>query len=185
VSRRPPDRDPARGGFAELRDEVRPLAGRAELRPPPAPPAAPPRAGSREPRRFALEEAGTAGRAEDVSRKILAKLRAGAFPPEREIDLHGLAAHEAERRLVRAVRDAWRAGQRCLLAIHGRGVHSESRAVLKALLPGWLVSPPLADLVQAWAAAPTALGGAGATLVLLRRARAVSSAAVRGGEPDE
>jgi DNA-nicking Smr family endonuclease len=75
-----------------------------------------------------------------------------------------------------------------VLAIHGRGLHSEARAVLRRALPEWLQAAPLADLVLAFASAPPALGGPGATLVLLRRERdrAVSSAAAeRGGEQDE
>ena len=189
MSRRRPD-DPERG-FADALGGVRPLAERDRLRPPPPPrEPLPPRAPSRGPRRFAVEATGEelVGRAEGVSRAILDRLRRGDPPPEREVDLHGLAPREAERRLARAILDARRAGERCVLAIHGRGLHSGSPAVLRALLPEWLQATPLAGLVLAFASAPRAQGGAGATLVLLRRERggAVSSAAPgRGGEHDE
>lgn len=190
MSRRPPaGDDPARGGFADALGGVRPLRGRDKLRPPPEPGQAPhARASRREPRRFAVEAQGgeIAGRAEDVSRALLAQLRAGDFPPEREVDLHGRAAREARALLVRALDAARRAGERCVLVIHGRGLHSESGAVLRSALPEWLQQAPLANLVLAFASAKPARGGAGATLVLLRRTRAVSSAASgQGGEQDE
>jgi DNA-nicking Smr family endonuclease len=129
-----------------------------------------------------------AGRAEDVSRAALAKLRAGDVAPDREVDLHGLPARDARRRLERALRDAEAAGERCVLVVHGRGVHSESRAVLRSALPEWLQEFPHSERVLAFASAPRALGGAGATLVWIRRVRepAVSSAANRRrGEQDE
>jgi DNA-nicking Smr family endonuclease len=53
--------------------------------------------------------------------------------------------------------------------IHGRGQHSAAEPVLKRQLPDWLTAPPLAAHVLAFSPAPTRLGGAGATLVLLRR----------------
>jgi DNA-nicking Smr family endonuclease len=143
-----------------------------------------------EPRRFVVEVSGdlVTGRPEDVSRAILAKLRAGDADPDREVDLHGLVARDARRRLARALREAHEAGERCVLVVHGRGVHSESRAVLRDALPGWLQDAPHAGFVLAFASAPRALGGPGATLVWLRRVRerAVSSAAPRRtGEQDE
>lgn len=176
--RRAADPPPAAaGGNAFSLDGVRPLAGRNELRPPPAP--VPPRPAPREPRRFAVQADGSrvSGRADDVSRKLLAKLRAGGFPPEREIDLHSLASRAARSALERALAEAQAHDLRCVLVIHGRGARSPEGAVLREALPGWLQGPALADRVMAFASAPPDLGGQGATLVLLRRARAVSSAA--------
>jgi DNA-nicking Smr family endonuclease len=142
-----------------------------------------------EPRRFVVEVSGdtVAGRPEDVSRALLAKLRAGDAEPDREVDLHGLVARDARRHLASALREARAAGERCVLVVHGRGLHSESRAVLRDALPAWLQEPPHADFVLAFASAPRALGGPGATLVWLRRMRerVVSSAAPRSGEQDE
>jgi DNA-nicking Smr family endonuclease len=170
------------GSFAELARETRPLADRRKLRPPPQGPAvSAPRAAAAAPRHFVVEASaqGASGRAADVSRAVLAKLAAGDFGPDREVDLHGLRARAARERLVRELESAHRAGARCVGVIHGRGLHSESGAVLREALPGWLQQPPLAELTLAFARAPRALGGPGATLVLLRRARgpAVSSAA--------
>jgi DNA-nicking Smr family endonuclease len=138
-------------------------------------------------KRFESGDTPGSGRAEDVSRAILAKLRRGAHTPEREVDLHRLDARAARRRLESELAAAVRAGERCVLVIHGRGLHSEAGAVLRDALPVWLAAAPLADRVMAFAPAPRDRGGSGATLVLLRRQRApqVSSAASEDGDSDE
>jgi DNA-nicking Smr family endonuclease len=130
-------------------------------------------------KRFETGESPGSGRAEDVSRAILAKLRRGEPAPEREVDLHRLDARAARRLLRSELEAAIRAGERCVLVIHGRGLHSDAGAVLRDALPGWLTAAPLADRVQAFAPAQRSRGGSGATLVLLRRSRVprVSSAA--------
>lgn len=160
------------GSFAELVPDARPLAGRGRVRAPQLPEPVP-GAPRREPVPFVLEGEGEAraGRARDVSRRTLARLRRGAWPPEREVDLHGLRAGAAEAALRDALLAARRAGQRCVLAIHGRGRHSDAEPVVRAALAGWLTHPPLDAAVMAFASAPQALGGSGATLVLLRRPR--------------
>jgi DNA-nicking Smr family endonuclease len=176
--------DSERGDFADALPGVRPLAGRKPLRPPPQPPDLAPASRNRStPRRLLVESSGEAlaARADDVSRAQLAKLRRGDPPPEREVDLHGLSARDAERRLAAELAEADLAGVRCLLVIHGRGIHSQAGAVLRDALPGWLARSPHAERLMAFATAPRSLGGPGATLVLLRRARArtVSSEASR------
>jgi DNA-nicking Smr family endonuclease len=182
--RRSGDSEP--GDFAGALPGVRPLAGGKPLRPAPPPPdPAPPRRDPRTPRRFLVESTGEAlaARAEDVSRALLAKLRRGDPAPEQEIDLHGLSARDAERRLAGELAEAELEGVRCLLVIHGRGLHSRTGAVLRDALPAWLARGPHAERVMAFATAPRSLGGPGATLVLLRRGRArtVSSEASRPG----
>jgi DNA-nicking Smr family endonuclease len=124
-------------------------------------------------RAFVLESAGDhpAGRAEDVSRRTLARLRRGEYDIDDEIDLHGLRAADAERALTEELEDALEDGARCIRVIHGQGHHSRQEPVLKRSLPTWLVRSPVAPEIMAFATAPQKQGGAGATLVLLRRAR--------------
>ena len=182
--RRSGDSEP--GGFAGALPGVRPLAGRKPLRPAPPPPdRAPARRDRDAPRRFLVESSGEAfaARADDVSRAQLAKLRRGDPAPDSEVDLHGLSARDAEQRLAGELAEAERAGARCVLVIHGRGIRSQAGAVLREVLPEWLARSPHAERVMAFATAPRSLGGPGATLVLLRRARArtVSSDASRSG----
>ncbi|MGH0033351.1 MAG: Smr/MutS family protein [Myxococcota bacterium] len=123
--------------------------------------------------RFVFEDDGAAfqGRRDDVGRRTLADLRAGRVAVDREVDLHGLLARDARRELLAELADALRAGDRCVLVIHGAGHHSREGPVLRRKLPGWLMEGPRAGDVLAFASAPRKLGGAGASLVLLRRVR--------------
>ena len=161
------------GGFADALGDVKPLAGREKLRPRPKPSKRPPQHSPARSRRFVVERRGddVFARAEDVSRKQLADLRAGRVPVEREVDLHGLDAASARHRLLDVLGDAREAGIRCVLVIHGVGHHSASGPVLKAALPEWLQDVSIGDAVLAFATAPQREGGPGASLVLLRRGR--------------
>jgi DNA-nicking Smr family endonuclease len=182
------DKDEGRLFDQEMSD-VRPLqrrTGRALL-PAPAPPPVPaspaargpgapmvgPPAGHAEPlqeverwgERYALIAPG-------LDRAILRALKTGDPPPSARLDLHGLDIPAARAALRASVERAHEAGRRCLLVIHGRGHHSGPQGpVMRDLLLEALATAPLARRVMAVATAPPALGGPGAALVLLRRAR--------------
>ena len=65
----------------------------------------------------------------------------------------------------------FRGGKRCVLLVHGRGLHSPDQLpVLKEALLGWLAGGRFGRLVLAFCSARPADGGAGALYVLLRRA---------------
>jgi DNA-nicking Smr family endonuclease len=159
--------------FADAMRDARPLADRKKIRTPPAAPPPAARASGEEAPSFALELDGDriGGRAADVGRKILSRLRRGDFPLDAEFDFHGLDARQARRALVEQLEAARARGARCVLVVHGRGQHSETTPVLRHELPGWLQERPLAAIVMAFCTAPANRGGSGALLVLLRRAR--------------
>ena len=97
---------------------------------------------------------------------LLRKLRRGRWVVEDSLDLHGMNRSEA----AAAVREflhgcrARRLG--CVRIVHGKGLGSRNREpVLKGKVYHWL---KLRDEVLAFSQAPTADGGAGAVLVLLR-----------------
>ena len=123
--------------------------------------------------RFAVERLGerSEGLAAGIDRRHLVRLRRGEVPVELRVDLHGLAAAEARRRLAAELARAQAAGLRCVLVVHGRGLHSEGPAVLREGVAEWLSAGPLAARVMAFASARPADGGSGATYVLLRRQR--------------
>ena len=75
----------------------------------------------------------------------------------------------ARRALRETILRAVAAGARCLLVVHGRGLHSEGGAVLRESLPNWLAETPIGPEVLAFTSAAERDGGAGATYVLLRR----------------
>ena len=111
------------------------------------------------------------GLAQGIDRQHLLRLRRGEWRVERRVDLHGLTAPEARRELASELHDAALAGVRCVLVIHGRGLHSESGPVLRDGVLAWLTAPPLATRVMAFASALPRDGGPGASYVLLRRTR--------------
>ncbi|HNK53697.1 MAG TPA: Smr/MutS family protein, partial [Ottowia sp.] len=82
-----------------------------------------------------------------------------------EIDLHGLRTDEAREALAQFLREAQRAGLRCVRVVHGKGLGSPGRTpVLKAKVQVWLVQKAE---VLAFVQAKPLEGGAGALLVLL------------------
>ena len=109
--------------------------------------------------------------AQGIDRQHLARLRKGEWPIERRVDLHGLTSSEARRELASELQDARAAGERCVLVVHGRGLHSEAGPVLRDGVHAWLAAPPLAAWVMAFASALPRDGGPGASYVLLRRTR--------------
>ena len=96
---------------------------------------------------------------------VTAKLRRGHWAVQGQIDLHGLRVDEAREALASFVRDAVRAGLRCVRVVHGKGLGSPGRApVLKAKVHGWLIQK---KEVLAFVQAKPLEGGAGALVVLL------------------
>jgi len=110
------------------------------------------------------------GLADGIDRRLLRRLRAGDYAVQAHLDLHGATQKEARDRVSRFILESRRAGRRCVLIVHGRGLHSKDQIpVLKQALRGWLERGQLARSVLAFATARPGDGGAGAVYVLLRR----------------
>jgi DNA-nicking Smr family endonuclease len=106
-------------------------------------------------------------RRDEVSPRILQRLRRGEYSAQEEIDLHHSDAVQAEAMLRRFLKEARQAGLGCVRIVHGKGLHSDSGVpVLKNLVDRILRQR--AD-VLAYHSAPAAQGGHGAVLVLLKR----------------
>jgi len=180
---RPPHDDPEARAFAEAMGDARKLRGpgRIPVTHAPAPGAAPRRSGTAAPAtpasdggpaRLIVEEAGESwsARADGIDRRFTRKLSAGKVEIEARIDLHGRSRGESTRALDRFLTMARANGQRCLLVIHGRGLHSGADGpALREAVRAALIEGPHAAHVLACVSAPPPLGGAGATLVWLRR----------------
>jgi DNA-nicking Smr family endonuclease len=111
------------------------------------------------------------GRAPGIDVGLVRKLRRGDFAVQGHVDLHGLTREEAKATVEAYLRDARSAGKRCVLVVHGRGLHSKDQLpVLKDALRTWLSTNRFARHVLAFATARPVDGGAGAIYVLLRRA---------------
>jgi len=182
MPRAPHDDGDARA-FAEAMADARKLPGprRLPVTHAPAPGAAPRRSGnvavaSPVPDiatgRLTIEEAGElwSARADGIDRRFTRKLGAGKLEIEARIDLHGRTRDESERALDRFLAGARANGLRCLLVIHGRGLHSGADGpALRDAVRRTLIAGPHSAHVLACVSAPPALGGGGATLIWLRR----------------
>src|SRR5262245_11316334 len=104
--------------------------------------------------------------------RLLRRLRRGDFAWQGHLDLHGLTAAEAREVVDRFIVESFRAGRRCVLIVHGRGLNSKDQTpVLKERLKSWLAHGRIAKVVLAFSTARPCDGGAGAIYVLLRRER--------------
>lgn len=183
---------------AELfRAAIGPVRRLRDTTPPPAAPKPRPRARmaerdeahAREQFRHALDEhpldAGDAlsYRRDEISPRLLQKLKRGEISAQEELDLHGADAREAEQLLRAFLHDARLHGVGCVRVIHGKGLHgkalhgaasiaSSGAPVLKNLVDRMLRQR--AD-VLAFHSAPPLQGGTGAVLVLLAPRRLRSS----------
>ena len=108
-----------------------------------------------------------AARAPGVSRTQIAELRAGKVHVEQTLDLHGHTVAAGLQELREFLLTAHRIGRRCVLVIHGKGLHGGGVAILRDLVVAQLVGP-LSGLVHAFAPAAPSDGGAGATYVMVR-----------------
>ena len=102
--------------------------------------------------------------------RLVHKLRQGDFSRQASLDLHGMTAEEAQAEVEQFVLGTARAGLRCILLVHGRGLNSPGQVpVIKDRLKSWLTRGKLARVVLAFATARPYDGGPGALYVLLRR----------------
>lgn len=96
---------------------------------------------------------------------VVRKLRRGGWRIQGQLDLHGLRREDAREALGAFIREAHKAGWRCVRVVHGKGLGSPGKTpVLKGRVQSWLVQK---KEVIAFAQARPAEGGAGALVVLL------------------
>ena len=96
---------------------------------------------------------------------VVRKLRRGGWRIQGQLDLHGLRREDAREALAGFIREAHKAGWRCVRVVHGKGLGSPGKTpVLKGRVQSWLVQK---KEVLAFAQARPAEGGAGALVVLL------------------
>lgn len=172
MSARRPPRGDGPSPFEEAMGDVQRIEQRGELQPRPPQPAATRRANEKT-IAFRVERVsdGVRALAEGIDRRHLRRLGRGEIDYDRRVDLHGYDTGEARRYLTDELQNAVESRARCVLVVHGRGLHSDDGPVLKEAVIEWLTAPPLAANVMAFSSAPTADGGTGATAVLLRRVR--------------
>jgi DNA-nicking Smr family endonuclease len=104
-----------------------------------------------------------------VGREIARRLHSGRYSVQDHVDLHGLSAREADGVMHAFLKKAIHEGTRAVLVVHGRGLTSPHKPVLKQKVYHWLTRGPLRKHVIALTSARSCDGGAGATYVLLRQ----------------
>ncbi|XXF75530.1 Smr/MutS family protein [Myxococcaceae bacterium GXIMD 01537] len=110
------------------------------------------------------------GAAPGTDRNLMRALRRGDFSVQGHLDLHGLTQQEAKDAVERFLTSSRAARRRCVLIVHGRGLHSKDQVpILKERLKVWLSQKRIGQMVLAFATARPHDGGAGAVYVLLRR----------------
>jgi DNA-nicking Smr family endonuclease len=76
---------------------------------------------------------------------------------------------DAQNAFENFIKDSIATGKRAVLIVHGRGLSSPDRPVLKTKVVEWLTRGPFRKWVIAFSSARSFDGGAGATYVLLRQ----------------
>jgi DNA-nicking Smr family endonuclease len=97
------------------------------------------------------------------------KFESGELPIDGKIDLHGMTLEQAHRQFKKFMTDKVCAGARCLLIVTGKGAGGEG--VIRKSLPLWCEDGALRPHILQKAPAKPKHGGAGATYILLRRAK--------------
>ena len=105
----------------------------------------------------------------NVSRQVAKRLHDGQFSIQGHIDLHGLAVESAREAFENFLNESIATGKRMVLIIHGRGLSSPQKPILKTKVIEWLTSGIWRKWVLAFTSARLCDGGAGATYVLLRK----------------
>jgi len=105
--------------------------------------------------------------ADGVSQDTLKRLAAGRPGIDMNFDLHGITRDAALTLVQDGVAQALQEGMRVLCVVHGRGLHSQGKPILKQAVYHWLSEGPFAGMVLAVMPQPNS--GGGACLVLLRR----------------
>ena len=104
----------------------------------------------------------------NVNREVTKRLHNGEFSIQGHIDLHGLTVKSARTAFEDFLKESIANGRRMVLIIHGRGLSSPSKPILKTKVIQWLSAGRWRKWVMAFASARLCDGGAGATYVLLR-----------------
>ncbi len=104
-----------------------------------------------------------------ADRLLVQRLHKGEFSVQAYCDLHGMDLLSAMERCEEFLKNAIYTSKGCVAIIHGRGLSSKGRPVIKETVIHWLHSGPYRRYIIALSSAPSWDGGAGVTYVLLRQ----------------
>ena len=104
-----------------------------------------------------------------MNREIAKRLHNGEFSIQGHIDLHGLTVASAREAFESFLEESISSGRRMVLIIHGRGLSSPAKPILKTKVVKWLTTGRWRKWVMAFTSARLCDGGAGSTYILLRK----------------
>lgn len=107
------------------------------------------------------------GELQPLAGNRLRQVKRGVVSVDYQLDLHGLTREEALEALPRFIRSAQLKGQKAVLLITGKGIHSPEEPVLHQAVASWLRDAGKAAVLE-FAPAPREMGGSGAYVVFLR-----------------
>lgn len=103
-----------------------------------------------------------------VNYKTIKNLKAGKLVPEKTIDLHGLYLKNAKKIFIDEIQQGYDNGIKILLFIHGKGRTKDQKPVLKNAIYHWAQQHPL---ILGFVSAAKNMGGAGATILYLKKSK--------------
>lgn len=112
-----------------------------------------------------LPEPDTKPKSASASR--MKQLRRGTITIDYELDLHGLTRDEALEYLESFIKGAQRRGQKAVLVITGKGLHSPDQPVIRTAVEEWMKKEGK-EMVAEFFTPPREMGGDGAFAVFLK-----------------
>ena len=107
------------------------------------------------------------GELQPLAGNRLRQVKRGIVSVSHQLDLHGLTRDEALEALPRFLNSAQKKGQKAVLVITGKGIHSLEEPVLHQAVASWLRDAGRTTVLE-FAPAPRDMGGSGAYVVFLR-----------------
>ncbi len=97
---------------------------------------------------------------------LMQKLKRGDYKAQGKLDLHQQSLPQAAKQIHRFIENSVQSQLRTVLVVHGLGYQSKPPAQMKSHVAYWLEDHPK---VNAFVTAPRQMGGAGATLIFLKK----------------
>jgi DNA-nicking Smr family endonuclease len=109
------------------------------------------------------------GHVEGLNPLTIERLKNGDFSIQKSLDLHGYSTENARELFEEFLKEAILSGMHCVRVIHGRGLKSKEKPVLKERLKTWILKAMNRKWIVAFSSCKMCDGGPGATYILLRK----------------
>ena len=113
----------------------------------------------------------------DIDKRTFQRFKKEKSQPEAVLDLHGFTTDIAYEKVCNFIISSYNQNKRIVLIITGKGLEHENQDIftpkgsLKQIVPEWLKSDELKNMILSFIHPSPKLGGTGALYILLRRKR--------------